>query len=259
MGATCCARGHTAAVVVLLLLGTACSAAVETVGEDPASAGLSEVSSAPDAAPTGPVASVEPEPPRPDAELRGDERGWFAPDTTLTVFGVGAQVNAHRQPGPVSPIVGHLHAGDDKVATGRARAVADELWIEVELNARKGTTGWVDRRFVGVRGATDDIAAEVPAGAQATSGVDALDLGVRVMRGLGYNPEGVGTTLLQDRVVGGRAVAAFDVRLADDAILGQRLRVVGAPIEASEGRFELERVERTRVCARGATDEGLCR
>lgn len=253
----------TVAGVVLLAASAACSSSAEVAasrsgdGTDPSSR-PSEVAVTPDAVPSGAVESVEPQPPQPDAELRGDERGWFAPDTTITVFGLRTALVAHEQPGPFAPVVGRLRPIDDHTATGRARAVADGLWVEVELSD-EDTTGWVDRRFVGVRGATEDVAAEVPAGEHTPVGADVLDLGTTVLRALGYDPEGLGTTLSRDPIIKRKATVAFDVRLADDAILGQRIRVIGVPIEATEGRFELERVERTWICARDVTADGTCR
>lgn len=263
MGLLRCPAHTRAIAVVTLLLTVACTSPAEVVAHDDGSTSgptlrPSVVAVAPNAAPSGPFDSVAPQPPRPDAALRGDERGWFAKGATLTVFGLHTQLVAYEQPGPFQPVVSYLYAADDHTATGRAREAADALWVEVELGD-DGTTGWVDRRFVGVRGATDDLGAEVPAGARSPVGVDVLDLGTKVMRGLGYDPEGVGTTLSQAPVVKRKATVAFDVRLADDAILGERVRVIGVPVDATEGRFELERVERTWICARGTTDDRACR
>ena len=261
---SCPRRRATVAGLVVLVSATACAPPADVAAtQDAARTGPSPrptaVAVTPDAVPTGVVDNVAPQPPQPDAELRGAERGWFEPDTTLTVFGLPTALVAHEQPGPFGPVVGYLWPVDDHKATGRARDVADGLWIEVELPDDDGTTGWVDRRFVGLRGATENIAAEVPAGERTPVGADVLDLGTTVMRALGYNPEGVGTTLSQDPIVRRKATVAFDVRLADDAILGQRIRVIGVPIEATEGRFELQRVERTWICARGVTADGRCR
>ena len=261
---SCPRRCATVAGVVLLVSATACSspadvAATQDGVRNGPSARPTAVAVTPRAVPTGVVESVAARRPQPDAELRGAERGWFEPDTTLTVFGLHTALVAHAQPGPFAPVVGNLWPVDDHAATGRARAVADGLWVEVELPDDDGTTGWVDRSFVGIRGVTENIAAEVPAGERTPVGADVLDLGTTVLRALGYNPEGVGTTLSQDPIVRRKATVAFDVRLADDAILGQRIRVIGVPIEGSEGRFELQRVERTWICARDVTADGRCR
>jgi hypothetical protein len=263
MSAMGCPRPRRAVLAgLVLLVSAACSPTAEIVA--PADGGTrppvapSSVAVTPDAVPSGAIASVGPQPPQPDAELRGAVRGWFAPGTTLTVFGLHTPLVAHEQPGPFTPVVGHLRPTRAHTATGRARAVADGLWVEVELSDEP-TTGWVDRRFVGVAGATVDVAAEVPAGEHAPVGVDALGLGTTVLRALGYDPEGLATTLSRDPVVRRKATVTFDVRLADDAILGERIRVVGVPIEATEGRFELERVERTHICARAVTADGTCR
>lgn len=247
---------------LMLLMSAACSSPAEVVapgagdGTGP-SLHPSAVGATRNAVPSGGIASVEPRP-EADADLRGSERGWVAPGTPLTVFGVDSPLVAHGQPGPFAPAVGHLRPTTEHTATGRARAAADGVWVEVEVSDEP-TIGWVDRRFVGVPGATEDVAAEVPAGEHTPVGADALDLGITVLRALGYDPEGIGTTLSHDPVVKRKASVAFDVRLADDAILGERIRVIGVPVEATEGRFELERVERTWVCARAVTADGTCR
>jgi hypothetical protein len=50
----------------------------------------------------------------------------------------------------------------------------------------------------------------------------------------------------------------FDViGVGDDAVLGVRLRVFGAPVQDGEG-VELRSVERTLLCDRGVTDDGRC-
>lgn len=253
-----------AGVGLVLVVSVACSAPGDVVapsvggGNGPSKRPSAVATATPDAGPSDVSASLEPQPPRPGVALRGAEQWWFAPGTTLTVFGLDTPLVAHQQPGPFAPVAGSLRPNGDHTATGRARALADAVWVEVEL-PDDGATGWVDGRFVGVVGRTEDVAAEVPAGEHTPVGADALDLGITVLRALGYHPHGVGTTLSQEPVVGRKATVAFDVRLADDAILGERIRVTGLPIDATEGRFELERVERTQICARAVTADGTCR
>jgi hypothetical protein len=246
------------------LLAVACTSRAEIVAPTAADVATvatdvptGAVSVPPRPAPPTDLPSVAPQPPRSDAELRGDEATWFAPDTTVTVFGLDTALDAHAQPGPYAPLVGYLWSENEYTVTGRARRVADGLWVEVRL-PRKGTTGWVDRRFLGVPGRTKDVAADVPAGEAATAGGDALDLGTKVLVGLGYGPERVGTVMSSPPTIRRKATVTFDVREADEAILGERITVIGAPVGATEGRFELERVERTTICARAAGRDGGC-
>lgn len=204
------------------------------------------------------TASASPAPPQPDDELGGADVTWFDPDTGLTIFGITTTLHARAMPGLSSPAVDDLYPIDrGPVATGRARRIADTVWVEVELS-RAPTTGWVDRRLVGVAGPTEDIGAEVPAGA-AVVGADVLDLGVQVMTVLGHEPEGLATVLSQAPLIVDReATVAWDVKSADALMLGERIRVVGAPTDSPDGRFELRRVERTVVCARTVADDGTC-
>jgi hypothetical protein len=59
-------------------------------------------------------------------------------------------------------------------------------------------------------------------------------------------------------VVGDLGEVTYDVvGLADDALFGVRLHVFGDPAEGGEG-FVLSNIERTLICSRGVTDDGLC-
>jgi hypothetical protein len=203
------------------------------------------------------TASAAPRPPLPDSDLRGDNVAWFAPRTPLTVFGLGATLNVRKQPGVVAPIVGNLRPADDIVATGRARRIFDEVWVEVRLSGRK-TTGWADRRFLGVVGRTESIGSELPATEQPWVGPDALDLGLQVLDALGLRQ--LGDPVIAETPVVRRTVAiAFDLREASESRLGYRIRVVARPVEATERQVELARVERTYICARAVTRDGRCR
>ena len=56
--------------------------------------------------------------------------------------------------------------------------------------------------------------------------------------------------------IGNLGEVTYDVvGLGDDALFGVRLRVFGTPEEAA---FSLKSVERTLLCGRGLSPEGLC-
>ena len=203
------------------------------------------------------TASAAPRPPLPERDLRGDDAAWFAPRTSLIVFGLGGDLNVRKQPGVVAPIVGYLRPADEIVATGRARRIFDEVWVEVRLPGTK-RTGWADRRFLGVVGRAESIGSELPAAERPWVGPDVLDLGLRVLDALG--PRQLGDPVISETPVTRRTVAiAFDLREASESRLGYRIRVVVTPVEAPERQVQLSRVERTYVCARAVTRDGRCR
>lgn len=200
--------------------------------------------------------------PTPSVSSRGDAvpdggRTWFEAGTPLTIFGIRGQLNARASPGTGSRVVRRLYIDEEIVATGTVRWVGDRWWAEVEL-PNGDATAWVARQLVGVAGSTEDIASDIPARDHALLGADVLDLGQRALRALDVTPEGVGTVLSQVPLIQQRATVAFDVKDADPATLGDRIRVIGVPVDAPGGRFELERVERTPVCARAVAADGAC-
>jgi hypothetical protein len=259
-------------VAVAVLMSVGC-----TAGADEASSGPSDAPSttaapveagsdgvladddvlATDGATERSTASAAPAPPVPESDLRGDDAAWFAPRTPLTVFGLGGNLNMRKQPGVVAPIVGYLRPTDEIVATGRARRIFDEVWVEVKRSGRR-TTGWADRRFLGVLGSTESIGSELPAAERPWTGPDVLDLGLRVLDALGLRQ--LGDPVISESPVVRKTVAiAFDLREASESRLGYRIRVVATPVAASERQVELTRVERTYVCARAVTRKGRCR
>ncbi len=224
-------------LVVCALLVTACTAASEG-GE-----------------PNARVAAASASPSRADVVDATDR--WFDAGTRLTIFGIRGVLTARVRPGTGSRRLRQLYRDDEIVAGRSARWVGDRWWVQVDLPAH-GRMAWVARDLVGVEGPADDVAPELPAREGTLVGSDVLDLGYRALRGLGYEPEGQATVLSQAPLILDRATVAFDVRSADDAVLGDRIRVIGVPIDSSDGRFELTAVERTRVCARGVTSDGSC-
>lgn len=231
-------RQRVRTLVVCALLTTACTAA--PAGEMPRSGAAAA------SAPASPKEVV-------DATDR-----WFEPGTHLTIFGIRALLNARVAPGTGSRRLRELYADDEIVAVGPARWADDRWWVQVDLPVH-GQSAWVARDLVGVEGRTEHVAHQLPARERPLVGSDVLDLGQRALRDLGYEPEGSATVLSQaPLIIDRRATVAFDVRNVDDAVLGHRILVSGAPVDSPDGRFELMTVERTRVCARGVARDGSC-
>lgn len=100
---------------------------------------------------------------------------------------------------------------------------------------------------MGAPGATGDAAAEIPASDEPLVGTTVRDLGEQAVERLGYG-SGSAAVLVGSPLIPDRAEVTFDIPRPDDTALGVRLRVLGIPIARADGRFQLERVERTPIC-----------
>ena len=175
----------------------------------------------------------------------------------LAVVGVAHDdvLNVRAVPGIGGDVVAELEPlGDQVVATGRARLLPTSIWYEVTVG---GATGWVNSSFVGFLGDTDDATSEVTSelGETPTAGT-MVDLGVIVAGALASTDPPSVITMVVAPTVGDLGEVTYDaVGFGDDAVLGVRLHVFGQP---NGEEFTLETVERTWLCGRGVTEEGLC-
>jgi hypothetical protein len=183
----------------------------------------------------------------------------FGPRTgdVLMVVGVSFDdvLNLRALPGPDQPVVATL-APDyaDVVAKGETRQIPGALWVAVTVDS---TDGWVNLRYLGYEGPTDDLTASVVEvlGEYPTAPTMA-ELG-RVVAGsmASDEPESDVVVVVEERV-GDLGEVTYDViGLGGDSILGLRAHVFGEPV--SDG-FSLRTVEVTTICGRGITPEGLC-
>ena len=142
------------------------------------------------------------------------------------------------------------------IATGRARALPESIWFEVTVDE---TTGWVSSAFIGYLGRVDDATAEVIDVLGETPGAETmLDLGLIVAEAMASDEPPSRIVMSVAPTVGDLGEVTYDVvGLGDDALGGVRLHVFGDPAEGGEG-FVLSNVERTFICTRGVTDDGLC-
>lgn len=177
----------------------------------------------------------------------------------LGVVGVAHDdvLNVRSGPGVNYEVVVELDpTEDDVVAKGNTWSLDDALWIEVEAG---GVEGWVNLRYVGYLGETDDTTSQIVETLGETPEVETmLDLGTLVAETVAEGAgEGVDIVMSVAPTVGDLGEVTFDVLgFEDDSVRGARLHVFGTPSESGEG-FILKSVESTSICSRGVSD-GLC-
>ena len=177
----------------------------------------------------------------------------------MAVVGVAHDdvLNFRVAPGTDSEVISKLAPTTTSlIATGRARSLPESIWFEVEVAQE---TGWVSSAYVGHLGLTDDATAEVIASLGSTPGAETmLDLGLTVAEVMASEDPPSRVVMSVAPIVGDLGEVTYDVvGLGDDALGGIRLHVFGDPAEGGEG-FVLSNVERTMICSRGVTDDGLC-
>lgn len=194
-----------------------------------------------------------------DADLPGEAfDGFAAAGETMMVVGVAHDddLNIRSIPGTDGDILATASpTADNLVATGRARILPGSVWYEVTAD---GVTGWVASSFVAFAGFTDDATAEFLDGGdppQAETMVDMADL--VTARYASVEPP---STIIQTvaPTVGDLAEVTYDVvGIGDDGLAGYRLHLFATPGPNGE-TFTLKSIERTLLCSRGATADGLC-
>lgn len=168
-------------------------------------------------------------------------------------------LNVRAAPGTDQDIVAELDPLEDQVvALGNARALPNSIWFEVEV---EGTTGWASSAFLGSIGATDDITSVVVDELGEIPVAETMeDLGLIVAETQASAEPESRIRMSVAPSVGDLGEVTYDViGIGDDAILGFRLHVFGAPTEGGEG-FSLMSVESTLICHahRGAAADGGC-
>jgi len=183
----------------------------------------------------------------------------FGPRTgdVLMVLGVRHDdaLNLRALPGPDQPVVATL-APDfkDLTAGGETRQIFGALWVAATAG---GTDGWVNLRYVGYEGPTDDLTASVVEDlGEYPSASTMTELGLVVAESMASEEPESDVVVVEDETVGDLGEVTYDVvGLGDDAVLGLRIHVFGEPV--SDG-FSLKTIEVTTICGRGITSEGLC-
>ncbi len=205
----------------------------------------------------------------------------MAPTTTSTLAGIDVMIgpwegdivgvvgvqhddvlNLRAGPGRGGPVTGTVEPMyEELVARGQTRLLPDgSLWINVDY---EGEIGWVHLSYVAWIGAVDDATALVVAalgeypttnsmeemGLMVAGVFAAADPASRIVMTVAPTMDGSGE--MDDL-----GEVTYDViGLGDDATLGYRLHVFGQVV--SDG-LSFHSVERTALCVRGATPDGLC-
>ncbi len=173
----------------------------------------------------------------------------------LAVIGVAHDdvLNLRAAPGADQPIldgIPPLH--DALIALGETRELPGSFWIGVDF---EGTEGWVNLRYVGYLGVTNDtthIATEEEVPAADTM----LDLGFIMAEAVASVDPPSEIVLVVAPTASDLGEVTYDViGLGDDALRGLRVHVFGEPLN---GGFILDTVEETALCGRGADPEGAC-
>ena len=176
---------------------------------------------------------------------------------TIAVIGVAHDdvLNLRAAPGADQDIVAEIpNLADDLTALGNTRDLGDSFWIEVE---HEGVTGWVNYRFIGYLGVTDDMTSAVIEELGDTPVAETMeDIGAAVAETFASDEPESDIVLIVAPTVGDLGEVTYDViGIGDDAVRGFRVHVFGQPEDET---FGLKSVEVTTLCGRGVTDEGLC-
>lgn len=174
---------------------------------------------------------------------------------TLAVIGVAHDdvLNLRTLPGADQPIVAEIPPTfADLTALGETRELPGSFWISVDY---EGTIGWVNLRYTGYLGATEDITSTVSA--QVPGAETMLDLGYLVANEVASEEPPSEIILVVAPTVGDLGEVTYDViGFGDDALRGLRLHVFGDPIIEA---FTLRSVEATSLCGRGVDPaSGAC-
>lgn len=166
-------------------------------------------------------------------------------------------LNVRTGPGVGYEIVATLPPMETDIGvTGGTRLFPSSLWYEIEAD---GLVGWVNASYIAILGATDDATSEVVAiHGSIPSAETMLALGAIVASHFVGEDSGSRVVVTVAPSVGSLGEITYDVvGLADDSISGFRLHVFGQQ-DHGVGPFSLHSVERTSLCWRGVTDDGLC-
>lgn len=179
---------------------------------------------------------------------------------TVAVVGVAYDDVLNLRAGPgvgYDVLLGLDPMAENLVATGRHRLLESSIWDEVTVD---GTMGWANSSFIAYLGGVDDLTSTVQSqiGAPVATGT-MLEMGQIVAESLAsFDESGVRIVVSTPPSVGDLGEITMDViGLADDAQVGWRLHIFGAPSESGDG-FVLKSVEATSLCGRGVTGDGFC-
>lgn len=181
-------------------------------------------------------------------------------DASLGVVGVAADdvLNVRSGSGVDFDVIAELDPlATGVIATGHNRSLDGEgFWSEIVVD---GETGWANVAFLSHLGQVADITTEIaPTPADRPTAETMLQLGRRVAEGRASDEPESDVVVVDGPTVGDLGEITVDViGLGDDAVGGERLHIFGQPDPGGES-FTLRTVERTLLCTRGVSEDGLC-
>ncbi len=262
----------TAALVVVVLLLAACGAADDapestttvaaapsttqaattTSPEDPTTTTTSSSTTTSTTTSTSTTTTTT-QAPDPGSPIEGPAAG-----DVLGVVGVAASdvLNVRELPGVEAGIIDTLAPTEmNIVAVGNSRIVAQSIWHEIELDAN---TGWANARFLAYIGETTDITfaiAEFFDGELPTAAT--MEELAEDIAETQASDDPASTIVIVDGPSAGdlHEVTVDVIGLGDDSVGGLRLHIFA---EETAAGFTLDAAERTLLCSRGVTTEGVC-
>lgn len=202
-----------------------------------------------------------------DPQAHGEETQTYFSDEGTEVGVAGLEeddspIDVHAEPAAESDVVAELEATDAVLLGGRERDHPDHqeagIWKEVEL---ADGFGWVDTGNLYFFGSTEDVTEEFidevpPAETPAAIAESVGEHTVEPWHEDGAPPEAGGSVLISAPEDTGEEFYRVDATgMPDDSVGGYRLFVTVQ--EAGDG-YELVQVERTDLCQRAVSEDGLC-
>lgn len=183
---------------------------------------------------------------------------WEGDELAVVVVDHDDVLNVRELPDPGATVVTELDPlSRSVVATGHNRSVDDwGIWARVQA---EGVTGWANVTFLGYLGQTSDADEDFSEVGPADSVEDlALAVGTRAAELNGAAEIDNARIAISDisGPVDSPDVTVDVTGVPDDAQKGERL-LMRAGTNAS-GAIQVEFVERTIICTRGVSEDGLC-
>lgn len=162
-------------------------------------------------------------------------------------------LNLRSRPDPEAAIVATAAplAGTPEIrSAGEGRLLDPGAWWKLTVG---GQEAWANLRFVAALGTSDDLLAELSGqlGSLEAATIDDLVAAIADARGSEDPPSR--TVEVAPPTPTSRTFDLLD--LGDDAIRGERIAIT---VDAGDGQVTLVAAERTLICSRGVSDDGLC-
>ncbi len=191
-----------------------------------------------------------------ESEWPGEESPIPAAEGVISVVGVefDDSLNVRSGPGPDFEILTSLGPTESADATGRAW-FNDGVWYEVTTG---DVTGWAASSFFAYLGPVDDATTDIQGGQALTAGT-IQELGQMVAETQVSTDVESTITQISEPTTGDMREIIYDVvELGEPSVYGFRLHVF-AEERGTGDVLEIKSIERTALCGRGVSENGLCR